>query len=277
LSLALGAGQLTGQVGALEDEHVDYAAGARLAIPEALREFADSADHARALLLALLISRDAAVRERQRDILIRAFGEPIADQALSHGALTDTLAPELRLPAVQQLFPALRRLARSERETLRDVVSGLASADQHIDMFECCLSLLMSATLDDELEAAEPHGNATLIDEAAAARMLFAILARQGTDDENAAEAAYSAGLAAALPGVEGMPAPTDTWPLALGNALERLSALRPLEKRRLIEGLSACVTHDGKLSIEEAELLRTVCAVLNCPLPPLFAGAAAA
>jgi hypothetical protein len=40
---------------------------------------------------------------------------------------------------------------------------------------------------------------------------------------------------------------------------------------------LSACVTHDGKLSIEEAELLRTVCAVLHCPLPPLFAGAAAA
>ena len=277
LALALGAGQLTGQVGALEDEHVHYAAGARLAIPEALREFADSADHARALLLALLISRDAAVRERQRDILIRAFGEPVADQALSHGALTDTLAPELRLPAVQLLFPALRRLARSERETLRDVVAALASADQHIDVFECCLSLLMSATLDDELEAAEPHGNATLIDEAAATRTLFAILARQGTDDANAAEGAYSAGLAAALPGVEGMPAPTDNWPLALGNALERLSALRPLEKRRLIEGLSACVTHDGKLSIEESELLRTVCAVLNCPLPPLFAGAAAA
>jgi Zn-dependent protease with chaperone function len=276
IGLALGAGQLTGQVGALEDEHVQYAAAARLAIPEALREFTDSADHARTLLLALLISRDPAVRERQREILNRAFGEPLTNQALAHVSIADTLAPELRLPAVQQLFPVLRRLARSERESLRDVVAALASADQHIDVFECCLSLLMSATLDDELEAAAPHGDATLIDEAAAVRTLFAILARHGADDPAAAEAAYSAGLAAALPGVAGMPASTDAWPLALGNALERLSGLQPLEKRRLIEGLSACVSHDGKLSIEESELLRTVCAVLNCPLPPLVAGAAA-
>ena len=277
LSLALGAGQLTGQVGALADGHVQYAAGARLAIPEALREFADSADHARALLLALLVSRDSSVRARQRDILSRVFGEPVMNQVLSLGAIADTLAPELRLPAVQQLFPALRRLARSEREALRDAVAELASADQHIDVFECCLSLLMSATLDDELDAADPHGDGTLIDEAAATRMLLAILARHGADDPNAAEAAYSAGLAAALPGLQGMPAPTDSWPLALGSALERLSALQPLEKRRLIEGLSACVSHDGKLSIEEAELLRTVCSVLNCPLPPLLVGAVGA
>jgi len=275
MALALGAGQLTGQVGALEDGHVQYATGARLAISEVLREFADSADHARALLLALLVSRDSAVRARQRDILTRAFGEPVMDQVLPLGTIADSLAPELRLPAVQQLFPALRRLARSEREALRDAVAALASADQHIDVFECCLSLLMSAALDDELEAADPHGDATLIDEAAATRTLFSILARHGADDPNAAEAAYSAGLAAALPGLDGgMPAPTDAWPLALGSALERLSALQPLEKRRLIEGLSACVSHDGKLSIEEAELLRTVCTVLNCPLPPLLAGA---
>jgi Zn-dependent protease with chaperone function len=277
LALALGAGQLTGQVGALEDHHVDYAAGARLAIPEALREFADSTDHARALILALLISRDPAVRALQSDIVSRAFGAAVANQVLAHGATADTLAPELRLPAVQQLFPALRRLSRSGRETLRDVVSSLASADQHIDVFECCLSLLMSAMLDDELEAAAPHGDATLLEEVAAARTLLAILARHGTDDPTAAEAAYAAGLTAALPGVNGMPAATQNWPLELDRALGRLSGLQPLEKRRLIDGLSRCVAHDGMVSIEEAELLRTVCAVLNCPVPPMLAATGSA
>jgi len=272
IGLALGGlDQVAGQVGALEDEHVRYAETARLAIPEALREFADSADHARALVLALLASRDPDVRERQRAILERVYGAELAAHVLSNVPLADSLVPELRLPAVQQLFPALRRLSRAERAQLRDTVSELAAADAHIDVFECCLSLLLSASLGDELEPADPHGDATLIDEAAAVRALFSILARQGTDDAALADAAYSAGLTTALPGAGGAPAVIDAWPLALGNALDRLSALRPLEKKRLVEGLARCVAHDGKLSLEEGELLRTVCAVLNCPLPPLL------
>ncbi len=277
MALALGAaGSLTDRVGGLEDEHVRYAQGARLSIPEELREFADSADHARALVLALLASREPDVRARQRDILARAYGEGVAEQVLAYGAIADRLAPELRLPAVQQLFPALRRLARSERESLRDVVTQLAAADSHIDVFECCLSLLLASSLADELEAAQPHGDATLLDQAASVRALLSILAQHGADTAEAAAAAFSAGLSTALPGVGGSLATSEAWPLALGNALERLAELQPMEKKRLIDGLTRCVAYDGKLSIEEGELLRTVCAVLNCPLPPLLTRAAA-
>jgi hypothetical protein len=277
MALALGAaGSLTRRVGGLEDEHVRYAQGARLAIPSELREFADSADHARALVLALLASRDPHIRARQRAILARTYGEAAADQALAFGPLAERLAPELRLPAVQQLFPALRRLARAERATLRDVVSELANADAHIDVFECCLSLLMSSSLGDELEAAAAHGDGMLIEEVASVRALLAILARHGADAPDAAIAAYSAGLSIALPGVGGVPPELDSSPLALGTALSRLAKLQPLEKKRLIDGLTRCVAYDDKLSVEEGELLRTVCAVLNCPLPPLLSQAAA-
>jgi Zn-dependent protease with chaperone function len=278
VSLALGAlGTLTDQVGELQDGHVRYAEAARLAIPQELREFADSADRARALLLALLASREPDVRARQREIVARVHGAEIARQVEALGEFADRLAPELRLPAVQQLFPALRRLARSERESLRDVVTELASADSHIDVFECCLSLLMAASLADELEAAAPHGDATLLDEAAAVRTLLAILAHHGADDAGAASLAYSAGLSVALPGVDAAAARVESWPRALGDALERHAHQRPLEKNRLIDGQTRCVAFDGKLSIEEGELLRTVCAVLNCPLPPLLTAGAAA
>jgi hypothetical protein len=277
LSMALGAaGAMTARVGGLEDEHVRYAADARLAIPPELREFADSPDHARALVLALLASREPEVRATQRDILARAYGDANADQVLAYVPVADRLAAELRLPAVQQLFPALRRLARPDREALRDVIAQLASADSHIDVFECCLSLVMAASLDDELEAADPHGDAMLIDEAASVRTLLAILAYHGTDDRDAASAAYSAGLSVALPGVDAAAAHVAGWPLALQNALTRLSNLQPLEKKRLIDGMERCVASDGRISIEEGELMRTVCAVLNCPLPTLLAGAAA-
>jgi hypothetical protein len=36
-----------------------------------------------------------------------------------------------------------------------------------------------------------------------------------------------------------------------------------------LVEALEATVEADGKLTLEEAELLRAICASLHCPLPP--------
>jgi hypothetical protein len=31
-------------------------------------------------------------------------------------------------------------------------------------------------------------------------------------------------------------------------------------------------ISHDGQMTVAETELLRTVCALLHCPLPPLAA-----
>ena len=31
-----------------------------------------------------------------------------------------------------------------------------------------------------------------------------------------------------------------------------------------------AVISHDGQMTVTELELLRTICAILHCPLPPL-------
>jgi hypothetical protein len=53
--------------------------------------------------------------------------------------------------------------------------------------------------------------------------------------------------------------------------ALAALKRLAPLEKAILIRGLFAAVTADGVIRVAEAELMRLVGAVLDCPLPPLL------
>jgi uncharacterized tellurite resistance protein B-like protein len=55
------------------------------------------------------------------------------------------------------------------------------------------------------------------------------------------------------------------------GAALEAAKALAPLQKALLVKALFAAVTADGTIRIVEAELMRLVCAVLDCPLPPLL------
>ena len=57
----------------------------------------------------------------------------------------------------------------------------------------------------------------------------------------------------------------------ASSAALEAARELAPLEKARLVKGLFAAVTADGTIRLGEAELMRLVGAVLDCPLPPLI------
>ena len=57
-----------------------------------------------------------------------------------------------------------------------------------------------------------------------------------------------------------------EVWPV--------LDTLEPMGKELLVEGLVAAVSHDGRLNVAEAELLRVVCASLHCPLPPMLEGA---
>jgi hypothetical protein len=58
---------------------------------------------------------------------------------------------------------------------------------------------------------------------------------------------------------------------LALDGVLAPLDALDPLAKQALVEGLVATVAFDGTVCVAEAELLRTLCASLHCPLPPML------
>jgi Zn-dependent protease with chaperone function len=262
---------IAAQAGTIATDQVRYAERVRASIPESLREFIDSADHARNLMFALLASRVPQVESRQRQILEAAYGPEINQRVFDQRAVADSLAPALRLPAVQQLFPALRRLSLAERQKLREVVNELALADARIDVFECCLTLLLASSLYDELEAGAQHGSASLLQEADAINVLFCVLAAQGAPQREVALSAYQAGISAVLPQHRPDFRDLADWPAALRDALARLVHLRPFAKRLLIEGMVRCVAHDRRLSVEEGELLRTVCAVLHCPLPPIL------
>jgi hypothetical protein len=38
-----------------------------------------------------------------------------------------------------------------------------------------------------------------------------------------------------------------------------------------LVAALVVSISHDNKLTVSEAELLRTICGRLHCPLPPVL------
>ena len=108
--------------------------------------------------------------------------------------------------------------------------------------------------------------------------MLFGTLARTGhPDDPVAARRAYEMGLSSVLPRERPAYRPNDgaDWAEALDAALARLDRLAPAAKELVVEGLARTIEHDGTVTVREAELLRAACAMLHCPLPPMFGDAA--
>ncbi|MBC8027346.1 MAG: M48 family metallopeptidase [Steroidobacteraceae bacterium] len=258
--------------GTFDETQQRYAHEARLAIPEGLHSFADSPDAARVLLFALLRGADDAVAARQDEAIRGGYGDAMLARIHETLPVAGTLPPELRLPAVQQLLPALRRMTVPERRELRSVAQQFALTDDRIDVFECCLTLLLEAALRSDLELEDEHGSQSLLSCAADVSRLFAVLAAHGTDDPEAARRAYQAGMKHALPSDPAPYSVIPRWPDALRESLRALNSLRPFAKKVLIEGLVRTVALDRRLSVDEGELLRTVCATLHCPLPPILA-----
>jgi hypothetical protein len=56
-----------------------------------------------------------------------------------------------------------------------------------------------------------------------------------------------------------------------IDRALGVLVAASPQLKKRVLDACAACVAADGRITVEEAELLRTIASALGCPVPPLM------
>ncbi len=58
-----------------------------------------------------------------------------------------------------------------------------------------------------------------------------------------------------------------------LQAALEQLAQVDTKQRGRLVDAAAAAICADAEVHIEEAELLRGICDMLDCPMPPLLPG----
>jgi Zn-dependent protease with chaperone function len=266
------AASVSSLAGTMTSGHIQHAKTIHAALPDTVRQF-QSPGRAQALVVALLLSKDPAVRERQFTLLGQELSAGNLAFVRQIAPVVDAIDPMLRLPALQQVFASLRRVPVAQRQALARLTSQLIHADARIDAFEFSLAKLLETLLNDELEARVPHGTVSLENAQEEIHVLFATLAQLGAQDEHSARIAYEAGMTVVLP----MRSPEYTalsdWPTQLSDALPRLELLEPTAKKRVIDGLVKTITSDEVMTEAESELLRTVCAVLHCPMPMLLGG----
>ncbi|KGM57422.1 peptidase M48 Ste24p [Lysobacter arseniciresistens ZS79] len=267
-------GRVSGRVGSPDrDDHrrADAVVGE---LGEELRALARDRDRAIALVLGLMLDPRADVAQRQLFGIGARLGEAVArDVRELHDRHLEHLHPMLRLPLVELAFPVLRRRPRPQLDLLLDAVEAVSRADGEVSLFEYCLGRLLRVQLHESLRPARyaTFGRRKPGALAGEIATLLAVVADAGHADEASARHAFLAGMRHILPNQHvAYRAPQHPVP-ALEEVWPTLDLLHPLAKRVLVEAVTVAASHDGRVSVAEAELLRTVCAILHCPLPPLL------
>ncbi|HEY6984664.1 MAG TPA: M48 family metallopeptidase [Rhodanobacteraceae bacterium] len=247
-------------------------------IPSVLREAAYRQEQAAPLIFALLLDARADVRARQRNVLAQQTDAGACALVDALAAEAADLHPMLRLPLASLAFPALRRRPRPQLAAFTETLNALIAADGRVDLDEYCLAKLIGLQVFESLSPASALviGRVKLPEVEREVASLLAIVANHGNDDEKAAERAFLAAVDVVLPGQALRYVPPENWAAALDAAFAKLDRLAPAGKELIVAGLTRAISDDGQVRIAESELLRTVCAALHCPLPPMLAVAEA-
>jgi hypothetical protein len=262
-------------VGDTRSEHVAYAAAIRESVPATLYDAAHSTEMAYFLAIALVLARDGTLVDKQFTMIEQQIGPERARMIRGfHTALAET-GPEYRLPLLGIAFPALKRRPVPQLDYLQELVGNLIDVDDEIDLYEYCYYRVLTSQIQ---QATQPSLRRPVLRVSKgrvreAAANLLRVIARYGHERDGERAHAFDKGMAVfgkwgeAFSYDEGQSYST----AELDEALELLVALNGKGKELLLEAVTGVVTSDDRLSVAEAELIRAICASLDCPLPPIL------
>jgi Zn-dependent protease with chaperone function len=268
------AGESAKLVGTVDAGKVDYASRLLASLSQALREQLRSTEGALAALVALLLAPKEEVKREQLEALKGVAAQAQIERAGALAAMMKGLGPAFRLPLVDLALPAARMASVADKQALVKALEAVIQADRRVSLHEFVVLTLVREQL--VRKAKSEIGAKRIAELKREALTLLSLLAHAGVRADATGDRGQQlrAALTAAaretgLGDAQGAPAEISLE--AAAKALETLKSLAPLQKAVLIKGLFAAVTVDGTIRIAEAELMRLVGAVLDCPLPPLL------
>jgi hypothetical protein len=260
-------------VGSPTPEHLVYAHNVLQAIPPSILSEAHEPFGARALIYLLLLDPELNIRASQIAELNKNEDPAVMNLVLALEDQVSALSPEARLPLVDICIPSLRLLSESQYLKFRSILHTLATADGACSLFEYCLHFVLLRHVGSSYgRSKQPFRRPSLDKAMDASCNLLRILAIAGHSDVDLRKAAFDRAMirfqcdSSKNLNFEGEPSLDD-----FDHSLKILINSEMSIKEPLITAAAACIAADGKVSIDEAELLRTIADALECPLPPLL------
>lgn len=258
-------------IGDPSTEHINLAVSQLQRIPSAIKDDAHNTFGACALIHALLLAsskpedmaRQLAVLEN--NLPPEQFRELVLVQERVKG-----LDRDLYLTVIDIALPSLKQLSPSQCSAFVDHLTQLIMIDKHISLFEWSLYQILLSNLEQRIHR---KGRALELESIAhECEVLLSILADVGHDDEEQT----LVGFAQAKDMLKLQKVITFNKNhlnniKVLEKSVLKVARLKPLQKPLLLKAMVKCIDADGQVTVEEAELLRAIASLIDCPIPPLL------
>ncbi|QIB67661.1 M48 family metallopeptidase [Kineobactrum salinum] len=253
-----------------EPDQLESELARRHELPLAFVRYSHEPLGALALTLSLLASTDAEVLHKQLAILRDSGIQGLED--LVHTLAPDVaqLRPGQRLPLLELCLPALKSQSPNQYQRFKRSLLALIRADRHTSLLEWCLYQLLRHYLDPEFVQVKPaRARHRSLDKVQfPLRIVLSMLAHQGRG-----EASTTFRLAADTLGYPKLQLlPREQCSLAaFGKAVQDLADCYPLLKPPVLKAMATAASASGGLDAVERELITSIAAVMDCPLPDVL------
>ncbi len=260
------------QVGAPQEEHQDYAQRLLAQLPQVLIDAAHEPYSARALVMALVLDSEPDKARGQLALLQTLVPVDLFNVVVTLWPQVQGIPGATRLPLVDMALPMLRMMSLSQYQAFIPAFQALVQADSQVTIFEWTLSQVLYRHLHSHyaarpLRVARPVPPRSLLGEVS---LLLSTLARAGNLESQVPQA-FAAG-AAQLSGLAVQLLPVERCNFQqLEVALQKLAELSAQARRDVLLACAACVSADQLVRVREAELVRGIADLLDCPMPPLI------
>lgn len=264
------------RVGRPDAQDFEYARALLGAFPPALLEATRTPASAMALVYALLIDPNEAVRSRQLEYLKASVPAPIYAETVRMLDMLRNVGREAWFPLAQLTLPAIGQLPPEEIQKFANHVPRLVAEDGKLSLFEFCIAYGVIEPLLDRTSRRPLQRRLSVQQAIPDILRLAAVVARLGHIDPHEEEGAFVAAVTKRIPpdlrpAQPNMPPASECTLRAAGESLKRLR-YASIEARKLaLEVLVECALYDGKVTLPEAEMLRAAAAALGLPVPPVI------
>ena len=264
------------QPGRFTPKHLAYAAEVRAALPDPLLAAARDPLGAVSLVYAMLLSADWATRVKQIEQLQSSCEPGLIAEIQKLSEQLSALPSEGRLPLLVLCLPTLRGLSPSQYTNFKANMEKIIQMDGGIDLLEFARQKLLLRHLEPHFtkqatRVVQYYAWQPLLSDAA---ILLSALAYAGQETPAEAAKAFDIGWAQLRAAQQwSLLNPDDASVSQLDTALDRLSKASPFIKKSMLNASAYTVAADDKVCPREAELLRAVADVLDCPIPPFIEG----
>lgn len=258
-------------VGEPNQLHRHYAADLLSNLPNVILDNVHEPYAARAIVYCLLLDSQADVRGVQLKSLQRNTTTDIYTLVHKLAPHVDALDTRARLPVIDLALPSLRAMCAAQYKEFKHCFVELARADQQIDLFEWMLSQVLMRHLQPQFErVSSPRVQYySLLQLGEPLSVLLSSVSAAG-NPADVAKQSFAKG-AAHLPDVKLEHQPGTRSLDGLRDSLKLLSTVNAKHRGRIVDACAAAICADDHVTWQEAELLRGISDLLDCPMPPLL------